>query len=201
MANRDNILDEVFFSVDGEFDGPYPPAHSMLSVGVVAFTLRRGVRGEWSANIEPLEGAIMDPKVKREFWDKNPDAYAATLVNQQDPYQAMYGFRDFYRQFVTDRAGTFVEYPGPSDFFWCHWYFNRFLGENPFGHSGQLGMKTYSAAVLKKPLRHSNKRNMPKRWFSSKLPHTHIALDDARQQGHMAIRMMCEHLELPLPPL
>jgi hypothetical protein len=62
-------------------------------------------------------------------------------------------------------------------------------------------MKTYSAAVLKKPLRHSNKRNMPKRWFSSKLPHTHIALDDARQQGHMAIRMMCEHLELPLPPL
>lgn len=195
------VLDEVYFSVDGEFDGPYPPAHSMLAVGVVAFTLNRGILGEWSANITPLEGATMDPKVKAGFWDRFPEAYAATLENQQDPYQAMYGFRDFYKQHAKDRAGVFVEFPGPSDFFWVHWYFNRFLGENPFGHSGQLGLKTYVSAVLKRPLRHSTKRNMPKRWFASKLKHTHIALDDAREQAHMAIRLMCEHLEAPLPQL
>ncbi len=37
-------------------------------------------------------------------------------------------------------------------------------------------------AVLKKEYRQSTKRNMPKRWFD-KLPHTHVALDDAIEQG------------------
>lgn len=195
------ILDEVYFSVDGEFDGSHPPTHSMLSVAAVAFTLRKGILGEWSANIKPLEGAQMDPRVKFEFWDRNPQAYAATLVDQQEPAQAMQGFKDFYYQHAKERAGVFLEYPGAIDYFWCHWYFMNFLGEDPFGHSAAFGVKTYVSAALRRPLRHSTKRNMHKSWFASRLPHTHIALDDARQQGHMAIRMMCEHLEIQLPPL
>jgi transcription initiation factor IIE alpha subunit len=39
----ERVLDEVYFSVDGEFDGPYPPAHSTLAIGVVEFTLNRGI--------------------------------------------------------------------------------------------------------------------------------------------------------------
>lgn len=37
-------------------------------------------------------------------------------------------------------------------------------------------------AVLKTNYRESTKRNMPKRWFDD-LPHTHIALSDAIEQG------------------
>jgi len=198
---NDRLLSEVFFSVDGEFDGPFPPNHSMLSIGSVAFTLSDGVIGEFSVNIKPLSGATMDPVVKREFWDKHPEALASTLVDQQSPKVAMQQFRNFYNQYAKPREGVFLEYPGAIDYFWCHWYFLNFLGEDPFGHSGQFGVKTYASAALKRPLRHSTKRNMPKRWFASKLPHTHVALDDARQQAHLAIRMMCDNLDIELPPL
>jgi hypothetical protein len=222
----DQILDDVYFSVDGEFDGTHPPRHSMLSVGVVAFTLRNGVIDEWTRNIFPLvqdtrhesheaqerrsawlqsiglpTGHTMSEKVWNEFWSRFPEAWAACNEDRVVPVIAMKEFEDFFLKHSKPRSGAFFEYPGPSDFFWCHWYFCEFLGNNPFGHSGQLGMKSWSAAVLKKPVRHAGKRNMPKRWFASKLPHTHIALDDARQQAHMGIRALCEHLDVELPPL
>lgn len=198
---NDKITKEMFFSVDGEFDGPFPPNHSMLSVGVVAFTLSDGIIDEFSVNIKPLPGATMETLVKRDFWDKQPQAYAATLIDQQEPKDAMRAFYDFYYKHAQPRAGVFLEYPGAIDFFWCHWYFLNFIGEDPFGHSGQFGVKTYASAALKQPLRHSTKRNMPKDWFASKLPHTHIAVDDARQQAHIAIRMMCHNLGIELPVL
>ena len=199
MNNK--VLDEVYFSVDGEFDGPHPPRHSLLSFGAVAFTLRKGILGEFEVNLETLPGATMHPRTKTEFWDRFPDMYEATRQDTKSPPEAMEMFRDFYKEHAKDRSGVLIEYPGPSDFFWIYWYFMEFLGECPFGHSGQLGMKSYAAAALKQPLRHSTKRNMPKRWFASKLPHTHLAIDDAREQAHLAIRMMCEHLEVPLPRL
>jgi hypothetical protein len=37
-------------------------------------------------------------------------------------------------------------------------------------------------AVLKTEYRESTKRNMPRQWFD-KLPHNHVALDDAIEQG------------------
>jgi hypothetical protein len=43
-------------------------------------------------------------------------------------------------------------------------------------------MKTLAMALLKKDYRDSTKRNMPKRWFDE-FPHTHVALDDAIEQG------------------
>ncbi|HQU41770.1 MAG TPA: hypothetical protein PK867_03115, partial [Pirellulales bacterium] len=39
--------------------------------------------------------------------------------------------------------------------------------------------------------RDSTKRNMPKRWFD-KLPHTHVALDDALGQGALFCNMLEE---------
>jgi hypothetical protein len=44
-------------------------------------------------------------------------------------------------------------------------------------------------AKLNLPYKQCTKKNMPKKWFSD-LPHNHIALDDAREQGHLFINMM-----------
>jgi len=64
----------------------------------------------------------------------------------------------------------------------------RFVGESPFSHSA-LDMKTYAMAVLKTGYRDSTKRNMPGSWFD-KLPHTHVALDDAIAQGALFCNML-----------
>ncbi len=58
-----------------------------------------------------------------------------------------------------------------------YWYLMRFVGESPFSHSA-LDVKSFAMAVLKTDYRESTKKNMPKHWFD-KLPHSHMALDDA----------------------
>jgi len=64
----------------------------------------------------------------------------------------------------------------------------RFAGESPFSHSA-LDIKTYAMALLKTDYRDATKRNMPKAWFD-KLPHTHVALDDAIEQGALFCNML-----------
>ena len=224
------IYDEVFFSVDGEFDGTHPPKHSMLQVGACAFTLREGIIGEFERSIFALPrqednfqprsrlqgrydwlrsiglptGHTMDERVWNEFWSKWPDAWAAVNTDQVVPAVAMDDFRKFYDAMcammgVSERNGVLIEYPGGIDYCWIHWYFMEFLGEDPFGHSRAMSMKSYAAAVTKGPFCHATNRNLPKRWFKPKMPHPHTALADARGQAHWAIRMMCEHLEIACP--
>ena len=47
-------------------------------------------------------------------------------------------------------------------------------------------------AMLGKPYRTTTKRSMPRRWFSDR-PHTHVALDDAIEQGELFCRMLAEN--------
>ena len=47
-------------------------------------------------------------------------------------------------------------------------------------------------AVLKQRFHETAKRSMPRRWFPD-VKHTHIALDDAREQGLLFIAMLKEN--------
>jgi hypothetical protein len=53
-------------------------------------------------------------------------------------------------------------------------------------------MKTFAMALLKSDYRDATKRNMPKRWFDTKA-HTHVALDDALEQGALFCNMLAEN--------
>jgi len=85
---------------------------------------------------------------------------------------------------------VFVGYPATYDFMFVYWYLMRFAGRSPFSFSG-LDIKTMAMVMLKKEFRASTKRNMPKRWFS-RSPHTHVAVDDAIEQGEMFCNMRQE---------
>jgi hypothetical protein len=86
---------------------------------------------------------------------------------------------------------VFVGYPGAYDFMFVYWYLIRFAGESPFGYSA-LDIKSYAMAVLKKPFRQTLKRNMPKQWFGEQ-PHTHVALDDAIEQGALFCNILAHN--------
>jgi hypothetical protein len=86
---------------------------------------------------------------------------------------------------------VFVAYPAGFDFLFIQWYLLRFVGESPFSHSA-LDIKSFAMAVLKTDFYASTKRNMPKHWFDQ-LPHTHIALDDAIEQGALFCNMLREN--------
>jgi DNA polymerase III alpha subunit (gram-positive type) len=86
---------------------------------------------------------------------------------------------------------VFVAYPAGFDFTFVYWYLVRFGGENPFSHSA-LDVKTLAMALLNTDYRDSTKRNMPRRWFEQKHRHTHVALDDAIEQGSLFCNMLAE---------
>ncbi len=86
---------------------------------------------------------------------------------------------------------VFVAYPAGFDFLFVYWYLIKFTGESPFSHSA-LDMKSFAMALMKTNYRDSTKRNMPRQWFD-KLPHTHVALDDAIEQGALFCNMLKEN--------
>jgi hypothetical protein len=72
-----------------------------------------------------------------------------------------------------------------------YWYLISFTCDSPFSYSA-LDIKTDAMAMLKKGYRESVKSNLPKRWFDD-LPHTHLAPDDAIEQGVLFCNILAEN--------
>ena len=180
---------EIYVSTDVEADGPIPAPNSMLSFGSAAYTAQKELVGTFSANLETLSGAAADPKTMQ-WWEQQSDAWAACRRNLETPEAAM----PRYVAWLKSLSGkpVFVGYPAGFDFLFVYWYLMRFAGESPFSFSA-LDIKTYAMSVLKKDYRKSTKSGMPKRWFDQH-PHTHIALDDAIEQGALFCNMLAENL-------
>ncbi len=83
-----------------------------------------------------------------------------------------------------DGRPVFVAYPAAFDWTWVSIYLNRFAGENPFGFSGVLDMKTIYATKAGVRIGKAVKRAMPKELLSRR-PHTHNARDDAMEQADL----------------
>jgi hypothetical protein len=80
-----------------------------------------------------------------------------------------------------------------------YWYLLSFVGRSPFSFSA-VDVKSFAMALLRKPYRDCTKRNFPKHWFAENASHTHVALDDAREQGLMFINMLKESKKMRLVP-
>jgi hypothetical protein len=180
-------MPEVYVSTDVEADGPIPGPHSMLSFASAAFTADKTLLSTFEANLTLLPGAAGEPKTM-DWWAGQPEAWAACRTNPRDPAVVM----PEYVGWLKSLPGTpvFVAYPAAYDFMFVYWYLIRFAGESPFSHSA-LDIKTYAMAVLGSEYRRATKRNMPRRWFDD-LPHTHVALDDAKGQGALFCNMLAE---------
>jgi hypothetical protein len=180
-------MPEIYLSTDVETDGPIPGPHSMLSIGTAAYTADKALLGTFSANLDTLQGTSAHPKTEQ-WWKTQPEAWAACRTNLEEPEAAMQRYVAWIRSLPG--KPVFVAYPAGFDFLFVYWYLMRFVGESPFSHSA-LDVKSFAMAVLKTDYRDSTKRNMPRRWFD-KLPHTHVALDDAVEQGALFCNMLKE---------
>jgi hypothetical protein len=147
-----------------------------------------GPLGTFSANLQLLPGAMGHPKTM-EWWAENHSAFDATRADLEEPANAMRRYIDWLR--TLPGKPVFVAYPAGFDFLFVYWYLIRFVSESPFSFSA-LDMKTFAMALLKSEYRAVSKKNMPKRWFDS-LPHTHVALDDAVEQGALFCNMLAEN--------
>ncbi|SDJ82316.1 hypothetical protein SAMN05444748_1272 [Variovorax sp. OV700] len=160
----------------------------MLSFGSAAYLADKTLIATFTANLETLPGANGHPETM-DWWSNNQTAWDACRVDCQEPTAAMRNYVDWLK--ALPGKPVFVGYPAAYDFMFIYWYLMRFVGESPFSHSA-LDMKTFAMALLKTNYRDATKRNMPKSWFDD-LPHTHVALDDAIEQGAMFCNMLRNH--------
>ncbi len=178
---------EIYVSTDIEADGQIPGPHSMLSFGSAAYLADKTLVDTFSANLELLPDAEGDPRTMR-WWRSQPEAWAACRTDPRPPEEVM----PEYDAWVRHLPGkpVFVAYPAGFDFTFVYWYLMRFVGRSAFSYSA-LDIKTFAMAVLGSRYRQTTKRNMPRRWFDD-LPHSHIALDDAIEQGALFCNMLAE---------
>lgn len=178
-------MPEVHVSTDVEADGPIPGPHSMLSFASAAFSADKKLLGTFSANLITLPGAVGDPRTMA-WWQGQPEAWRACREGPRDPAAVMPEYVVWLK--ALPGKPVFVGYPAAYDFMFVYWYLIRFAGESPFSHSA-LDIKTYAMALLGLEYRESVKRNMPQDWFDE-LPHSHVALDDAKEQGALFCNML-----------
>lgn len=181
---------EVYISTDIETDGPIPGPNSMLSLGAAAFIPEGKMLSTFSVNLETLPDATPSADTMA-WWEKNRTAYEETRKNTKPAKEAMQDYVDWIAK--QGSRPVFVGYPAGFDFLFVYWYLINFTGVSPFSFSA-LDMKTYAMCLMKTEYRQSTKKNMPQRWFSSD-PHTHVAVEDAIEQGNLFCNMLRENLK------
>jgi hypothetical protein len=181
----DAPMRETYVSVDIEADGPIPGPHSMLSLGAVAFDSGGTELDAFSVNLETLDGATGHDDTMA-WWQTQPAAWAACRVEPESPTTALPRFSTWLKR-LPGRP-VCVGYPVAFDFMFVHWYLHRFAGGSPFSHSA-LDMKTLAWSLLGGHYRDATKRHMPRAWFPDDVKHSHVAVQDAREQGQLFFGM------------
>lgn len=180
---------EVYVSTDIEADGPIPGPHSMLSLASAAYRADKTVIATFTVNLDTLPEAAPDPRTMA-WWKDFPEAWARCRTDLHAPEAAMRAYLDWVK--ALPGRPVFLGFPASWDFMWVYWYLLRFTGERPFRESA-LDVRSYAMGMRKVSFAETTRTYLPKRWFDADLPHTHVALDDALEQGAMFCNMLAEN--------
>lgn len=174
-------MKEMYFSVDVECDGIVPSKNSMLSIGAVAINGMGDPVDEFYITLKELVNTYPDP-VTEKFWKSFPEAYKKTRDFACDPYLAMVSFETWVKSKKAEK-NVFVAYPAAFDFGFVNYYFLTLLGRNPFGFN-VLDIRSFAMGITGNSFTDSAINKLPMEWQSD-LPHTHVAIDDAKEQGQV----------------
>jgi DNA polymerase III epsilon subunit-like protein len=176
-----------YISVDIEAAGTFTPDYSLLSIGAVDLE----TRDEFYVELKPVNR------------NTNPDSMKVVGVpfrhfeeNGTDPKEAMEKFGAWLEAHRRNREEELllVAYNAPFDWQFVNYYFMHFLGKCPFGYTCVdakaywLGLRSTQKEAT---WTDTQKSRLPKRIQSLK-PHTHNALDDAREQADVFQNMLNE---------
>lgn len=164
----------AYVMVDVESDGPIPGDYSMVCFGAVI--VEPGLGRTFYGRLKPVS----------EKWD--PEALAISgfrrdeMMAFDEPADVMARFDAWIRENVKEQP-MFVSDNNGYDWQFVNWYFHRFLGRNPFGHSSTNLGSLY--------------KGMVKDTFQSfkhlrKTKHTHHPVDDARGNAEAMLTMAAD---------
>ena len=177
----------IYVSTDIETNGPQVGKNSILSLASAAFLDDKTLIDSFSVNLEVLPDGE-EHKITMAWWQKQPKAWHAARQHCIPPEHGMAQ----YLAWLNELPGRpiFVGYPIAFDFSFVVYYLERFTGKNPFGFFA-IDLRSLAMGLNQTSFLKSSKHHWPAHWFEEK-PHTHIALDDAIEQGTAFCNMLSE---------
>jgi len=169
-----------YIMVDIEADGPIPGDYSMICFGAVV--VRPGLKDTFYGTCKPISDKWV------------PEALAVSGFSREqtlafdDPEGTMREFASWLKvrsegkpRFIADNNGF--------DWMFVSWYFQHFLGNNPFGFSSTNLGSLYKGLVrdVRKNFKHLRKTK-----------HTHHPVDDAKGNAEALLHMK-EKMGLRIP--
>jgi DNA polymerase III epsilon subunit-like protein len=179
-----SVRDELWISVDVETSGPSPSTGSLISIGACRVE-------------DPTDGfsVEMQPLADRPWSDEAERVHGLSRERLEttgvDPADAMAAFERWTLATCGPAQPVFVALNAPFDWMFVADYAWRFLGRNPFGHTALDIKALYLGRHLAEVRRWSrtSRISMLER-YPVDLPHTHNALDDAREQATLVKRLL-----------
>ena len=185
-------LPDLYVSADIETDGPIPGEFSMLSF---AFSLASRFDGTTFEPYEPgwdttfyVELQPISERFEQEALDVNGLDREALAVSGRKAEDAMREAAEWIAARADGARPVLVLYPLSFDWSFLHWYFIRFTGKSPFGHSTCLDIRTLYLARAGTTFDRSSRQVMPPELLPAR-PHTHHAADDAQEQAELFNRV------------
>lgn len=188
-----SLPSDIYFSADIETDGPIPGPYSLLSFALVVAGRQAG-----GTFFRPCGNEVSFYRELRPISEEfEPEALRVNLLDREhlrregaDPVEAMTEAADWVRQQCGPCRPILVAFPLSFDWTWLYWYFVRFSRSgSPFGHSSCFDIKTAFAVKAKRSISDASRSKLPPN-LCSETPHTHNALDDAREQAEVFARIM-----------
>ena len=192
---------EIYLSIDVEADGPAPGLYSMLSFGIAAFSVDKVLLATFTRNLELLPGATQHPRVMA-WWQQTAAhraAYERTRENVQPIRESMLACNDWCKSLRAYGKPCAVGAPAAYDYgAFLYWYFVYALGDLPELGFSALDLKSLAFGLLPGTrYRSLGKNTYDPSWFDADTPHTHVALDDAIEQGTILVNAIRERDGLP----
>ena len=209
------MIKEIYISVDIEADGPIPGPYSMTALGAVVagyqtqdgqvvkfdvtapenrfYAELKPISDEWQRDAMKV-GVFENFGVEASAKDTTGELRRAYIIEHgKDPVDAMTRFSEWVEAKKVEHDTTnaiFAAYPLGFDFMFTYWYAVRFSKNgSPFGFSRHLDIKTEFKTRANTLISRSTKRFMPKK-LKSTLPHTHLAVQDAAEQGELLMNIL-----------
>lgn len=175
------MKEEIYISVDIEADGPIPGDYSMLSIGACVVG---SPEKSFYRELKPISD-----KFDSEALQVCGFSREQLMKDGANPKTAMLEFSGWLNEICGGRyRPVFVAFNATFDWMFVHWYLIHFIGQNPFGISG-LDIKAYYMGVLGKEFWFQTSKSRLDKRFLSGNPHTHNALDDAREQADIFLKV------------
>jgi DNA polymerase III epsilon subunit-like protein len=160
----------AYIIVDVEAAGPAPPTYALLSIGACTLAQPR------STFYIELQPDTLD--VRAESLQVSGLSISELAANGTPPKAAMQAFADWAMQAVPkDAQPIFTAFNAPFDWMYTAYYFERYLGRNPFGHKA-LDIKALAMGHAALPWLATAHIELAERYgLPTELPHN--ALEDA----------------------